>query len=175
VGRGTIEEQSALAPKALARDSFESFLERLGPQLAACRAPQDEAMRSSRQQAFSSLDRMLADCHARRLPVALVLVPGQFQVNPMLAETLARRHGYESGQLDLELPQRQWAGFAEPRKVPLVDLLPALRLCHQSAYQRNAQAWNDTGNAAAAAAIGGWLESRYGRQLSVAAQLTSSP
>jgi hypothetical protein len=156
-------------------DDFESFLDRLAPQLAACRAPQDEAMRRLWQQAFASLDRVLADCRAQKLPVALVLVPGQFQVNAILAETLARRQGYASGQLDLELPQRKWAGFAEPRKVPLVDLLGPLRLCRQTAYERNAPAWNDTGDATAAAAIGGWLESRFGRQLSVAAQLTSSP
>jgi hypothetical protein len=56
----------------------------------------------------------------------------------------------------------------------LIDLLPALRTCSDSPYERNAGTWNDKGHAAAATAIGGWLESRYGRQVATAAQLTSS-
>jgi hypothetical protein len=175
LGRQPSEETPRRGVRPAAGDDFEAFLDRLGPQLASCRAPQGEAMRLQWQQTFASLDRTLTDCRDLKLPVALVLVPGQFQVDPMLADTLARRHGYASGQLDLELPQRKWAGFAEPRKVPLVDLLGPLRLCRQSAYERNTQTWNEAGNATAAAAIGGWLESRYGRQLSLAAQLTSSP
>jgi hypothetical protein len=157
-----------------AGDDFESFLDRLAPKMAACRAPQDERMRAHWQQTFESFEALMAACRERQLPLALVLVPGPFQVNPKLAETLARRQGM-AGQVDLDLPQRKWAGFAEPRELPFVDLLPTLRLCAQSAYQRNAEAWNDTGNAAAAAAISGWLESRYGHQLSGAAQLTKAP
>jgi hypothetical protein len=156
-------------------DNFESFLRGLAPQMAVCRAPLDDAMELHWKQAFAGVDRLQAECHARRLPMALVLVPGQFQVNRSLASTLAARLGFASGQLDLELPQRKWAGFAEPRNLPLVDLLPPLRVCREGAYERHTGDWNTTGNAVAAATISGWLESRYGGQLAIAAQLTGAP
>jgi hypothetical protein len=156
-------------------DEFESFLRGLAPQLAVCRTPIDESMRSRWQQAFSSLDQLVCHCRDQELAVALVLVPGEFQVNRVLCATLVRRSGCTADQLDVELPQRKLAGFAEQHGVPLIDLLPSLRLCPQSPYERNTAVWNEHGNTAAAAAIGGWLESRYGGQLAVAAQLSSAP
>jgi hypothetical protein len=127
------------------------------------------------QHRFQALDDLLAECRAADLTVALVLVPGEFQVNRVLCDTLARRAGCRSEQIDVELPQRKLAAFAERQGLALVDLLPSLRLCRESPYQRNSATWSDAGHEAAAAAIGGWLESRYGRQRAVAAQLTVAP
>jgi hypothetical protein len=154
---------------------FEGFLDGLTPQLVACRAPISEQLLGRWTQVQSALDELSARCSAQGLPVALVLAPSQFQVDVRLVETLARRAGCESRELDLELPQRKWSAFAESRSIPLVDLLPALRLCAQGAYRRNVPTWSDAGDAAAAATIGGWLESRYGGQLAIAAHLTSAP
>ncbi len=156
-------------------DDFESFLRGLTPQLSVCRTPIDPSMHSRWRRTFTSLNRLLDNCRDQRLAVALVLVPGEFQVNRALCATSVRRAGCTSEQLDVELPQRKLAGFAEQRSVPLIDLLPPLRLCRQSPYERNAGAWNDQGNTAAATAIGGWLESRYGGQLAVAGKLSSAP
>ncbi len=147
---------------------FESLLGELSTQLAVCRTPLDDQMRARWQQTFAALDRLATVCARQRFPLAVVAVPGEFQVNPALCDTLARRMGYAPTQLDMELPQRKLACFAESRKLPLVDLLPSLRLCRQSPYERNTTAWNEQGNAVAATAIGGWLESRYGGQLTVA-------
>jgi hypothetical protein len=154
---------------------FESLCRTLAPQLAACRTPIDESMRGRWRQTLGALDDLVADCRQRDLPVAVVLVPGEFQVNGALCDTLARRSGYKAEQVDVELPQRKLACFAAKRQLPLIDLLPSLRLCGQPPYERNALEWNDAGHSAAAGAIGGWLESRYGPQLSVDAQLTSAP
>ncbi|MBI3840300.1 MAG: hypothetical protein HY288_20450 [Planctomycetia bacterium] len=164
----------ALRPSSSGGD-LESFLRALGPQLAACRTPIDQTMRARWQEAFTHLDRLLESCQRQQIPLALVVVPGEFQVNRGLCATLTRRMGYTAEQFDVDLPQRRIAGFADHRKLPLVDLLPYLRLCRQSPYEPNDTAWNEQGNAVAASAIGGWLESRYGGQLASAAQLSSAP
>jgi hypothetical protein len=156
-------------------DDFESFLRRVSPQMAACRTPMDPAMRERWQAMWGHLEKMQRLCRARQVPLALVLVPGEFQVNHRLSSTLARRMGYAADQFDLELPQRRMAGFAEHCQLPVLDLLPHLKLCRQSPYEPNGQRWNEHGKAAAAAAISGWLESRYGTQLASAAQLSSTP
>jgi hypothetical protein len=143
--------------------------------MAACRTPMDGTMRERWQRTFAALDQVSTDCNARRIPVALVLLPSEFQVSRALCETLVRRTGFASEQVDLDLPQRHLASFAEHRRLPVLDLLPHLRLERESLYLPGASSWNERGNAAAAAAIGGWLESRYGGQLALAAGLSAAP
>jgi hypothetical protein len=69
-------------------------------------------------------------------------------------------------QVDVELPQRRIAGYAGQREVPVLDLLPQLRLSRQAMYTRNQMTLSERGNIEAAEAIGGWLESRFGGQIS---------
>jgi len=102
-----------------------------------------------------------------------VVVPGQFQVSASLCEMLRRRLGYEPRELDLDLPQRRFTTFAQDRELPLLDLLPYLRRCEASPYVPNDYQWNELGKTAAAEAIGGWLESRYGQGITTTSQLTS--
>jgi hypothetical protein len=154
---------------------FESFCGILAPQLAACRTPIDDNMHERWQQTFDAVDNLVAACRASDVAVALVLVPGEFQVNRSLCDTLARRAGYTTEQVDVELPQRKLTSFAANRRLPLIDLLPQLRLCGQSPYERHAATWSDAGHTAAATAIGGWLEGRFGQQLGISTRLTSTP
>lgn len=146
-----------------------------GPRLLACRTPIDEEMRDVWQRTFGALDEVVASCQERRMPLAMVVVPSKFQLNRPLCDVLVRRAGLTSGEIDLELPQRRLAGYADTRQLPLLDLLPHLRLCRQTLYQHNALQWNENGHTAAASAIGLWLQSRYAQQLAVAAQLSGAP
>jgi len=155
-------------------EDFESFLRLLTPQLQGCRAPVDEAMRARWQRTFVALDEALVNCRRQRIPMGLVLVPAQFQINRTLCETLVRRAGGSIEQLDVDLPQRSLTGFAERRQLPVLDLLPHLRLASSSLYKPNSPQWNERGAAAAASAMGGWLESYYGGQLAMAALLSST-
>jgi hypothetical protein len=155
-------------------DDFESFLRVLAPQLQGCRAPVDEVMRARWQRTFVALDEALVNCRRQRIPMGLVLVPAQFQINRSLCETLVRRAGGSIEQLDVDLPQRSLTGFAERRQLPVLDLLPHLRLASTSLYKPNSAHWNERGAAAAASAMGGWLESYYGGQLALAALLSST-
>ncbi len=159
--------------RRLPADDFESFLGEMAPQLVACRTPINDGIRARWRRVYTSLDGVIAGCRQAQVPLALVVVPGEFQVNAELRETLLRRNGLSSEQFDVELPQRQLAGFAQHRKTPLIDLLPPLRLCREAVYERNALALNDEGHEAAASAISGWLHSRYGGQLT--AQLSKAP
>jgi hypothetical protein len=170
VGRPVADEAVALPRHAA---DHESFLHGLSPQLAACRTPIDGAMRERWERVFGSLDRVIAVCREADVPLALVIVPAEFQVNQALLGTLLRRYGVSSGQVDVDLPQRRLAGFAHERQLPLIDLLPHLRLCRESAFVRHASTLNAAGNSAAATAIGGWLQSRYAGQ--IAAQLSKTP
>ncbi len=165
---------AAPAPAARAAD-FESFCGLVSPQLAACRTPIDQSMRHRWQQTFESVDLLAEACRAKNLPLAMVLVPGEFQLNRALRDTLARRAGYAPDQLDVDLPQRKLASYAAERRLPLVDLLPIWRLCRESPYERHAEHFSAAGHQATAAAIGGWLESRYGSQLAATSRLSGAP
>lgn len=155
--------------------NYERFLNGIAPQLQVCRTPVDAVVQARWQRMFASLDALALTCDDQRLPVAVVLLPGRFQVSPALLSTLARRSGYLQEQLDVELPQRRLAGYAARRELPLVDLLPYLRMTREQVYEPNATSLSDQGNAVAASAIGGWLQSRYGGQLALAAQLSIAP
>jgi broad specificity phosphatase PhoE len=153
-------------------DPFETFLHELSPQLAACRTPLDETMRTRWQRTFAELDTLSSACRQQDVPLAIVLVPSHVQVNRALSDTLARRAGARPEQFDLDLPQRRLFDYAQQHKVPVLDLLPHLRLSGQALYQRNANAWNDEGQAVAAGAISSWLESGYGREPALTARLS---
>ncbi len=156
-------------------DNYESFLRRVAPQLAVCRTPINPAMQARWSQTFRAFEALSAACRQRNVPLALVLVPGPVQLNRGLSDTLARRAGGTAEQYDLELPQRRWMQFAEVQSVPTLDLLPHLRLCRQTPYVSNGTTWNDQGNAAAATAVGNWLQSQYGQQEKLAASLRHAP
>lgn len=145
---------------------YESFLNELGSDLAACRTPLDDSMRQRWERTFAALDGAVDTCRTAKVPLALVVVPGELQLNQGLRTTLVRRCGMTPEQVDVDLPQRRLAGYAQQREVPLVDLLPHLRLCRQAVYARHQTELSDRGNIVAASAIGGWLESRYSDQMS---------
>jgi hypothetical protein len=75
--------------------------------------------------------------------------------------------------LDLDLPQRRLAAFAQARNLPIFDLLPHLRLSDEPVYARGTEGWNEHGTELAVQALGGWLRSRYGGAMSATAQLSS--
>ena len=95
------------------------------------------------------------------MPLAIVVVPADFQVNSVLCDSMRRRMGYEPQQVDLELPQRRLREFAEAQGLPLLDLLPEFKSDGAKLYVRHQNRWNDRGNTKAALVIDAWLRSRY--------------
>ena len=74
-----------------------------------------------------------------------------------LRGTLCRRAGYRSDEVDVHLPQRQLASFAQQHDLPIIDLLPHFGRTQQSTFTSTGCQWNDLGNCRAAEAVGAWL------------------
>lgn len=157
---------SNFGPAAVARAfDDEAYLRSCARRLVICRTPIDEAMHGRWQQSLAHLDDVMHQCRRVNVPMALVLAPGEFQVSRTLCEALRRRAGYSAEELDLELPQRRLAGFADQRQLPVLDLLPHFRAAEISPFSQNAHHWNDHGHAIAAGILSNWLQSRFGAMI----------
>lgn len=144
-----------------AADRREQYLQEIGRQLSVCRTPIDTAMNHRWQKALAHLDDVLNVCHRRKIAVGLVLAPCEFQVSPQLCRSLLRQADWQPQQLDLELPQRRLAMYADQRELPVLDLLPHFRAATASCYCRHDSRWNDQGNSLAAEVVGQWVRRRY--------------
>ncbi len=155
----TIDEANSTA-------GYEDYLRQCAQRLAVCRTPINDELECLWRQSLAQLGDLLRQCRRRELPLALVVVPAEYQVDRRLCATLSRRAGYESGQIDLELPQRRLAQFAFAHELPLIDLLPHLRAAEESPYLRLASFWKDVGHALAGQALRGWLQAHFGENIS---------
>ncbi len=145
--------------------NFEQRLHDEASRLAICRTPLDDTMHERYQMLTQQLRRLALACRKHQVPVALVLVPSEFQVSSVLRTSLMRRAGYEPRQIDLELPQRQLASFAHREQLPVIDLLPYFRSASSAPYAVDSGELSDAGSALTVQVLGGWLQSRYGNQL----------
>lgn len=152
----------------------QEFLRVRSPQLIVCRTPIDDRMHRCWKQSLGHLTQLIDRSRQQQVPLALVVVPAEFQVNSALCDTLRRRMGYEAKDVDVQLPQRRLAAFAHQKDVAMLDLLPFLQRSEESPYQRNGYVWNATGHQIAAQAIGGWLQSKYANHVAAATTLTAS-
>lgn len=141
---------------------FETYLSACSPRVSVCRTPTDDTIEQRWQVTRSRLVDLVRRCHRQGMEVALVVVPEDFQVNPIVCQALRRRLGYEANQLDLELPQRRLRRLAEELELPALDLLPYFRATESCTYTRDEGQWNDRGNQVAGEALSGWLQARFG-------------
>jgi hypothetical protein len=142
--------------------SEETFRAVEARRLAVCLAPPSAAMEGKWRRALAHLEGLVADCRRRRVPVAFVLIPDEFQVNPAVRAQAVRDAQADRGALDLDLPQRRLRDFCAARGVPCLDLLPAFREA-PDAYASRDTHWNVRGNRLAAVAIADWLRDRLPR------------
>jgi hypothetical protein len=161
--RGESNASIPLMPAAAA--SREEFLAAMAAQLDVCRTPISGELGHRWREATGYLGDIDEFCRQREIAQALVIVPSELQVDGQLCETLRRRAGVSAKGVDIELPQRRLADFAQERQLPVVDLLPPLRAAAGTLYLRNQKHWNDRGHAVAADALGRWIEHRYASQL----------
>src|SRR5262249_38312875 len=142
--------------------SEESFREVEARRLAVCRTPPTPAMEKKWGRALGELDRLVTDCRRRNIPVAFVLIPDEFQVNPAVLEVALRDAGAGRDGVDLELPQRRLRAFCGERGVPCLDLLGAFREVPDTYAPRDTH-WNVRGNRLAADRIAEWLREHIRR------------
>ncbi len=133
-----------------------TFREVEGRRLEICRKNAAPGLEKKWRRALDHLERLVADCRQRKVPVAVVLIPDEFQVNSaVLAEAMAEA-GLSRREIDLDLPQRRLAAFFAERDVPCLDLLPAFRGVADTYAVRDTH-WNRRGNRLAAQRIAAWL------------------
>ena len=111
-------------------------------------------------QAENHLKRIDNLCQKAGIPWLLVLIPGEVQVDREIRSQVLKELDLVPAQYDFEAPQRRLKEFAETRRIPVFDLLPALRKAHQAEgrqYVPNDSHWNTQGNATAGRAMAGTL------------------
>jgi len=131
-------------------------------QLEICRTPISQDLHGRWSLAFNGFDRLAAACRERSLPLGLVVVPGDFQTNAVLRDTLRRRLGYEASMIDLSLPQRRISAYAASQGLAMLDLLPHLKRGGDMQWAGSAEPVDAPERPAAASALLGWIGSRHG-------------
>ena len=113
------------------------------------------------------LQRLANVCRSRDLPLLVVLIPDQLQIDESLQRTL----GLDPATADLDRPSRRLAEVVEGLGLPCLDLLPALRTGQDGPYYKpNDTHWNIAGNRLAAREIAVFvLRETAGREPSPAA------
>ncbi len=144
------------------------FLQDRARHLSVCRAPMDAEMRDRWDKTFGHLVALSDECRERKVDFGIVVVPGDFQVNAALCETLQRRLGYSSRNVDITLPQRRLVLFARQQQMELLDLLPQLEGAGPAAFGHNDHRLSDCGAAVAADAVGEWIEHGFSDQIAAA-------
>jgi hypothetical protein len=129
---------------------YDDFVRRRASTIDASRADVDD---SELRAAQNSIARLAQMCERQRIPLKLVLVPGEYQLSTQLATSFARRREIDAATLDLELPQRRWRAFGEHLGIEVVDLLPTMKASGEIVYRANSPEWNERGIALAAETI----------------------
>jgi hypothetical protein len=150
---------------SLSADDWDAYVAACGPQLIVCRKPINATMQQRWKTTLRYLDDLAESCRRADIPLALVIVPSPLQTNRPLLDAVCRRQGCGPTDVDVELPQRRLAAYAAERKVPLFDLLPALRTCPEQPYVHQGWHWNEAGNEVAAQALTSWLQSTFATTL----------
>jgi hypothetical protein len=152
------EAQAMSEPDRLAGHGLspQAFLEVEARRLAICLKTPPANLEKKWQRALACLERIIRDCKQRRAPVAFVLIPDEFQVNPQVLSDALTAAGRRASDVDLSLPQRRLQEFFAAHQVPCLDLLPAFRN-QPNTYAARDTHWNERGNALAAGCIGAWL------------------
>lgn len=164
---GQLCDRSCVGEVSLDR---ETFVRRVADRLAVCRTPMDAQMRRSWSDTLAHLNELARQSSRHKIPLGIMLLPGEFQVNAHLCNSARRHRAYEPHEIDLDLPQRRLQRFAAEHELPMLDLLPYLRATGQPAYERNAVEFNAHGNTVVAAAMSRWVQTNYAAQISAHSQ-----
>jgi hypothetical protein len=136
--------------------SREAFREIEARRLAVCRRSIPASVEKKWTRAFAYLDSIIGDCRQRGVPLAVALIPDEFQVNPkVLADALAEA-GVGADAADIGLPQARLRAFFHHREVPCLDLLDAFTQVPDT-YAPCDTHWNILGNRLAAEQLRDWL------------------
>jgi lysophospholipase L1-like esterase len=142
--------------------SSRTYLELTAGRLVVCRKHQTGPDREKWRNVFNYLDAILRDCEARKVPVALLLLPDEFQVNADLLRRALELRSWSQDDIELLLPQKRLADFCQERGVPCLDLFDTIAAAGPDAYITNDGHWTPLGNRVAADTVAEWLRNSVG-------------
>jgi hypothetical protein len=140
--------------------SEKTFREVEARRLAVCLKSPPASLEKKWQSALAYLERLIKECRSRNVPVAFVLIPDEFQVNPGVLELAFRENSLARDAVDLDLPRRRLRQFFAERQVPCLDLLPDFDGVPDT-YTPHDTHWNVRGNRLAAERVGEWLNASF--------------
>ncbi|MER3441932.1 MAG: hypothetical protein C4296_11270 [Gemmataceae bacterium] len=143
----------AYAPVHISRETF-LFIER--ERLKVCRTSCQPLLARSWEHTLEYLERIQRACQRQHTPLALVVIPDEFQTNPLLLQEMLHGTDIDERDIDLTLPQRTLAEFCRTRGIPYLDLLPVFAGTTDT-YVPSDTHWNVKGNQLAAAALARWV------------------
>jgi len=146
---------SGASAPAFSEDGYLRIAEAFVPLLRRERtAKLERSMRAT----LGVVDEIVA--RAQPTPVAIAVLPSEFQVSPPLRARVLARLQLAEADLDLERTARETRAYFEPKGIPVIDLLPALTTAEaeESAYALRNTHWNERGNAVAARVLAEALE-----------------
>lgn len=141
--------------------SERTYLELTAGRLVVCRKQGTRTDEERWDKVRHHLERLIADCRGHHVPVVVVLIPDEFQVNDDLRQKALSVRGWSASDLDLLLAQRRLAEFCRQHAVPCLDLHPRMAEQGATAHLRNDGHWNVHGHHVAANTIAGWLQAEF--------------
>jgi hypothetical protein len=149
-------EEARRKPKSPRGFSRETHLRVEVGRLTICRPSAVAELEPKWARSLASMDGIFQACRRRGVPVGVVLIPDEFQIDSELLQEMLDFAGIAPDDVDLELPQRRLTAFCAQRGVPCLDLLPALKDVKGAYFPRDTH-WNEKGNRIAADHIAAWL------------------
>lgn len=134
----------------------QTFREIEARRLLVCQTPPPAGMEKKWQSALSYLRQIIQDCQRRQVPVGLVLIPDEFQVDFDVLAAALQDANLCHEEVDLDLPQRRLRDFCADQGVPCLDLKPFFDGV-LDAYAFRDTHWNVRGNRLAAEKMAAWI------------------
>jgi GDSL-like Lipase/Acylhydrolase family len=153
-GSGDTSTSDRLSKPPLSIAAFRAIEAR---RLAVCFRCSPDGMEKKWARTLAYLEEFVQDCHRHGVPLAVVLIPDEFQVNPAVQADAITDAGVSTSGVDIELPQQRLRAFFQLCNVPCLDLLPAFAST-PGTYAVHDTHWNVAGNRLAADEIANWLK-----------------
>ncbi len=110
---------------------------------------QPEDARLAWEKTLALLEKLYQTLNERKIPLALLIIPDRLQELPAYREKLM----LDESKITLDKPQNILHDFAEPRGIPVIDLLPAFQNAEEQYHYEKDFHWNPAGHALAADAV----------------------
>jgi hypothetical protein len=109
------------------------------------------------------LSKMITWCNQRKIPLVIVIIPDQIQIDADLRESLFKKFNIPANSIDLYYPNRQLINYLEARHVHYLDLTKPMQEAAQSQtlYLVRDTHWNFAGHELAGNMISDYLQTNH--------------